>query len=78
MNIIYKAEYKRDFILENGKSVEVSTKFSSNKPSELLETLCFYAGTKYMPSLEHLLHHLYEKQAAYCGRNFTITIAFEE
>lgn len=60
------------------KGVTFTKRIESEKPSQLLEALAFTNGTANgVPSLEKLLYHLFETQAAYAGRNYTIFVQYK-
>lgn len=72
MRTLYIAEIESTIPETN---VKCSKRLESEKPSELLAALAFTNGTgNGVPTLEQLLIHLYEKGAAYAGRNYMIYI----
>lgn len=61
--------------IEEFTGVSFTKRIESESPKALLNALAFTNGTANgVPSLEKLLVHLFEKKAAYCGRNYIIYI----
>jgi hypothetical protein len=65
--------------IEDLKGTEITKRIESESPEKLLKALAFMNGTANgVPTLEHLLIHLFEKHAAYAGRNYDIFIKYAE
>jgi hypothetical protein len=79
MKITYIAEVDATVAnIDDMKGVKFTKRLESESPAKLLEALGFTNGTgNGVPTLEQLLVHLYEKKAAYAGRNYIIFIKQE-
>ena len=79
MKVIFVATVNATLTLENGKILGFKKIIESESPSEMLDALWFTNGNdNSMPSTERLLVHLFDKKAAFCGRNYTITMRYEQ
>lgn len=77
-DVMLVAEIRSSVPLDNGHRISERKILKSAKPSDLIEAIRFVNGTAIeTPTVEELLTHLFEDDAAYAGKNYTIFTRFE-
>lgn len=75
MKITYVCEIES--AIPDIQGIKYTKRIESESPTTLIEALGFTNGTgNGVPTLEELLIHLFEKKAAYAGRNYIIFIKY--